>query len=217
MEPDFEKLITKKVRQAEKLSVQWNKRHVWERLDLELNTRRKPAVFRYGAAAAIALLTYVGFQILYYEDSDTSVATMVRHQPSHTAAEKQESPVKETKAADKKVQHQASNKLALLPGQTLRSDKIQKQTEPVLETELNIASSYTEIVVEEDLITRSEDLPSIDRVIRPIVGIILPAPINNNVSKTKRKRPKKVLRLLESEDPVPWESSSNAVVFARRK
>ena len=69
MEPDFDKLVSNKIRHAEQRLVSWNKQTVWQKVQSETKATRRTYYFHYAAAAVILLLVYFGVQLIPNEES----------------------------------------------------------------------------------------------------------------------------------------------------
>jgi len=214
MEPDFDKLASKKIRQAELRPISWNKERVWQNVMSETKQNRQNYYVHYSAAAAVLLLLLFGLH--QFQNNIQAQLTDVNKKPKQQNSESQKKSVapetSENNIADKidlpvakiapiaKIkQHMSKNILSVEPEERV----VSPIDEPVV-TDL-------EIKEEEFLLPEEETIH--EPKVRPIVGIITES-YPGDVAKTKRK---KSLHKLESLEPVPWESVPNALVFARKK
>jgi hypothetical protein len=216
MEPDFEKLVSNKIRHAEQRLTSWNKETVWQNVRSETKATRRSYYFHYAAAALILLLIYFGVQLIPNEvkpqvtDAKTISAREVT-EPEKKSVVPEKS---QNRLPDQPTQNSKNN--ATVPAKEI-PNTFQK-TIPLVQQETKDADAEIEPKVTEIKIQEEEFLfPAKDTVhetkIRPIVGVITES-YSEDVANVKQK---KSLHTLESPEPVPWKNFPNALVFARKK
>ncbi len=215
MEPDFDKLASNKIREAELKVTPWNKEAVWQNVMSETRRSDRSYFFQYSAAAAVLLLFLFGVQQIA-NDKKSRYADV--NKSSHQQITEPQKKVIELDTCDNII-----NKI-VQPGE-------KKEVASLIEIQQNIsveifsvnhdekaAGPIIEPIVADFELNEEEFLlPETDTIreqkIRPIVGVITKSHFEQ-VAKVKRK---KSLHKLESLEPVPWENVPNALVFARKK
>lgn len=212
MEPDFDKLVSNKIRDTEQGLVSWNKQIVWQKVQSETNATRRSYHLHYAAAALILLLVYFGVQLIPNEvKSPVTDATI-------TSAQEATEPEKKSVIAEESQNHlpeqNPKNKTAVqareIPNSFRKTTSIQQKTKPI-DAEIEPVVIDIEIQEKEFLLPLEDTVH--EQKIRPIVGVITES-YSEEVANVKRK---KSLRKLESPEPVPWENITKALVFARKK
>jgi hypothetical protein len=216
MEPDFDKLVSNKIRHTEKRLVSWNKQTVWEKVQSETNAPRRTYYFYYSAAAVILLLIYFGVQVISNE-----VKPQVTDAKIISAQEAREPEKKSV------IPQEDKNQLSDQTAQNLEDrgmvhsrdipNSLQKPTSSVQEKTSHVDAVIEPLVIDieiqekEFLVPVEVTVP--EKKIRPIVGVIAES-YSEGVANVKQK---KSLHKLKSPEPVPWENIPNALVFARKK
>lgn len=215
MEPDFDKLVSNKIRHTEQRPVSWNKQTVWQNVQSETNATRRSYYFHYAAAALILLSVYFGVQLI-----PNKVKPQVTDAKIMSAREATE-PEKKSVIPEKSQNHspyqtaQNSENNATVPAKEIPNtfrktiSLVQQETKDV---DAVIEPVVTEIKIQEKEFLFPEDTVQ-EQKIRPIVGVITES-YSEDVANVKQK---KSLHKLESPEPVPWENFPNALVFARKK
>jgi hypothetical protein len=215
MEPDFDKLVSNKIRHAEQRLMSWNKQAVWQKVQSETNATRSSYYLHYAAAAVILLLIYFGVQQIPNEvkpqitDEKSFSSQEVTGPEKSVVPEKSQNELPEHTSQNlednatvsrKKIPNGFRKTTSLVQQQTKHGDAV---IEPVV----------TEIEIQEEEFLLPENVTVHEEKIRPIVGVIIES-YSEDVANVKRK---KSLRKLESPEPVPWDNIPNALVFARKK
>jgi len=216
MEPDFDKLVSNKIRHAEQRLVSWNKQNVWQKVQSETNATRRSYYFHYAAAALILLLVYFGVQLIPSEvKRQVTDAKTISAQEETGPEKKSVAPEKSQNQLPEQTAQNLENNAAV-PARKIpdsfreTSSSAQQQTKPV---DAMIEPLVTEIEIQEEEFLLPENISVHEEKIRPIVGVITES-YSEDVANVK---PKKSLRKLESPEPVPWDNIPNALVFARKK
>ena len=216
MEPDFDKLVSNKIRHTEQRLIPWNKQAVWQKVQSETHAARRSYYFYYSAAALILLLIYFGVQLI-----PTEVKPRVNDAKIISAQEAKE-PEKKS-VIPEKIQHQLPDQAAdnLKNSATVRARDISnsfRETTSLVQQKTTHRDAVIEAVVTDIEIQEEEFLIPLEvtvdeEKIRPIVGVITES-YSEGFANVKQK---KSLHKLKSPEPVPWENIPNALVFARKK
>lgn len=213
MEPDFDRILSKKIRQTEQRPVSWNKQVVWQNVQSQTGTGRHHDFFYYVAAAMISLLIYFAVESVPNETKSqvTEAKMKSRLKPAEsekpvTLEKKQDLPdptfrIPDNTAMVPVTEIPNSPRNATQPAQ-LEIQPIDVTAEPVDGIQ----------ITEEDLLV-PEEVTVPEQKIRPVVGIITESYSETVVNVKQKKR----LRKLEPSDKTPWENQGNALVFAMRK
>ncbi len=212
MEPDYDKLVSNKIRHAEQRPVSWNKQTVWQNVQSETNATRSYHYFYYAAAAVILVLVYFGVQLMPDEvKPQVNDAKIMSAQESIELEKK--SIVPEESQNNLPEQTDQNLKIdATVPRKSFRKtvSSTHQQLKPV---DAVIEPLVAQIEIQEEEFLVPENVTIRKKKIRPIVGVIIES-YSEDVANVKRKKP---LRRLESAVPVPWDNVPNALVFARKK
>lgn len=216
MEPDFDKLSLKKIRQAELRITPWNKESVWQNVMKETRGRRHNHYFHYAAAAAVLFSIFFG--VLEVQNEIEPQLTELSNRSDQQSNNSQKKSVvpgsKENSVHDKIDAPTETNKTlrAMKIRQHLSNDISSVKPEEQL-TKIKNEPIVKDLDFSEDEFLLPDDVTIHEEKIRPIVGVITEV-YSGEVVKAKRK---KSLHKLESVEPVPWESVPKALVFARKK
>lgn len=214
MEPDFDKLASNKIRQAELKVSSWNKESVWQNVIYQAKERECKHSLCYSAAAAVLLLLLFGIHQIPGDNK-------IRYAEANKNAGQQ------ITESQKKIQSDTSGNNRINIGQPAKKNNVvslpeitQHNSNEILsvnhkeeEVKLTIEPIVANLEFKEDDFLLPEVQTVREQKIRPIVGVII-EPYPEAVAKVKRK---KSLHKLESLEPVPWENVPNALVFARKK
>lgn len=216
MEPDFDKLVSNKIRHAEQGPVAWSKQTVWQKVQSETNTARSHHYFHYAAAALILLLVYFGVQLIPNEVKPQLTDVKIRSareaiEPEKKSVIPQESqnhlPDQTTQNLENKAKVPPKN----IPNRFRETSlPVQRKTKPA---DAVIEPVITDIEIHDIEFQLPHEVTVHEQKIRPIVGVITGSR-SVDIANVKRK---KSLRKLESPEPIPWENIPNALVFARKK
>jgi hypothetical protein len=216
MEPDFDKLVSNKIRHAEQRLVSWNKQNVWQKVQSETNATHRSYYFRYAAAALVLLLVYFGVQLIPKDERPkVTDAKMMSAQEATEPETKSVIPNKnQNNLSDQTAQNLENN--AKVPARNI-ADSFRETSSSVQQTTKHvdavIESVVTQPEIQEEEFLLPENVTFHEEKIKPIVGVITES-YSEDVANVKRK---KSLRKLESPEPVPWDNIPNALVFARKK
>lgn len=215
MEPDFDRMVSNKIRQTEQQPVSWNKQAVWQKLQSETNATQH-YYYYYVAAAMILLLIYFVVAPIPNEIKPHVTDAKVKSGQEATAPERSVLPEKKRGVTPHPPVNGRKNTTtgAAVAEITNHTRKVIKpaQHEPKnVDAVIEPALTDIEIRAEEFLLPEEMTVP--EQKIRPIVGVIVKS-YSEDVANVKQKKP---LRKLASPDPVPWEDPTNALVFAVRK
>ena len=216
MEPDFDKIISNKVRQAEQQPVSWNKHAVWHNLQSQTSATRHYFIFYYVAAAIIPLIIYFGAGLNSGENKPQEDDAEVKSGAEATELEApvltEENPPKAPVPAVKNREQTTQTTLAAeTTDQTVKTVGTEKhETE---DEETAIQPVLADIKIQEQEFPLRAEVTAPEQKIRPIVGVIIESDSENVVD----AKQKKTLRKLESSSPVPWEDPANVLVFVVRK
>lgn len=213
MEPDFDRILSRKIRETEQRPVSWNKQDVWRSLQAEAGTGRRNFYFYYVAAAAISLLVYFAIEPIAHEVKPpfTDVKTPPQIQPDElttpvTAGKKHD------RASEPVLVDPDNTKVAVVIEKPDTNGNIAQPTQSELPDMVPIAEPVSELQIPVENREIAETLTVPEQKIRPVVGIITES-YPDNLANAKRK---KRLRKLKPSDPMPWEDPNNALVFAVR-
>lgn len=216
MEPDFDKLVSSKIRHAEEQPVSWNKQSVWQKVQSETKPERRHNYFHYAAAALILLFVYFGVQLIPNEVKPQVTEAKIRSaQEATEPGKKSVIPQENQNHLPDQTAQNLENK-AMVPARKIpnrireNSSSVQQKTNPV---DAVIEPVVAEIEIHDIEFQLPPEVTVREQKIRPIVGIIIESH-SEDVANVKRK---KSLRKLEASEPVPWENIPNALVFARKK
>jgi len=216
MEPDFDKLVSNKIRQTEQRLVSWNKQTVWRNVQSATDETRRYDYFRYIAAAVILLSIYFGTHLIPNGVKPQLTDANIKSGREATAPEKKS-------VIPEKNQNPLPDQTAQDPkdNATVPATEIPKgifETTSLVSREMEDVDAVIEPIVM-DIIIQEEEFLLPDEVsvhkqkIRPIVGVIDES-YSAEVATVKRKRS---LRKLQPPENIPWENPPNALVFARKK
>lgn len=216
MEPDFDSILSKKIRQTEQQHVTWNKKMVWRNLQSETDATRHYHYFYYADAAMILLLIYFAFGLIPNDIKPQVTDAKAKSGQEATRSERSVVPEEnQDYALDPTVNHlenTATRPVAKIPNNLLETTKAIRHETKGVDAVTELALADIKIRAEEfllpEVVTASEE-----EKIRPIVGVITES-YPGNVANVKQK---KSLRKLEPTVPGPWEDPRNALVFVVRK
>lgn len=217
MEPDFDKMVSNKIRQTEQQPVSWNKQAVWQKLQSETNATRHH-YFYYVAAAMILLLIYFAVGPIPNEIKPQVTDAKVKSGQEATASERLVVPEKNQNLAPDPPVNDREN-TTTNAAVTEITNNTREVTKPAQHETKNVDADavieplLTDIKIRAEEFLLPEEMMVPEQKIRPIVGVITES-YSENVANVKQKKP---LRKLASPDPVPWEDPANALVFAVRK
>jgi hypothetical protein len=216
MEPDFDKLVSNKIRQAEKQLVSWNKQNVWQKVQSETNAERRSYYFHYAAAALILLLVCFGVQLILDDvkpqltDAKKKISAREAIEPEKKSViqEKTQKPLPDETAQN--PENDAAVQARDIPNRLRKTVSSAKQE--TKDVDAGIEPVVTDIEIEDKEFLLPPEVTVHEEKIRPIVGVITES-YSEDIANVKRK---KSLRKLESPSPIPWENIPNALVFARK-
>ena len=214
MEPDFDRILSKKIRQAEQRPVSWNKQVVWQNVRMETGTGRRYHFFYYVAAAMISLLIYFGVESIPNKMESQVTDARIKSNPT---LDESSNPIVLEKKQDHKPDPtvRIPDNTAMVPV-TKIPDSSRDTTQPA-QSDIQFIDATAEPVADiqipvEDLLL-AEEVTVPEQKIRPVVGIITESHSEPAANVKRKKR----LRKLEPSDQTPWENPGNALVFAMRK
>ena len=216
MEPDFDKLVSNKIRHTEHRLTPWNKQAVWAKVQLETNVARRSYYFYYSAAALILLLIYFGVQLIPSKvKPQVNDASMISAQKAKEPEKKSVIPEKsrnqlpDQTASD--LENNATVRARDIPNSFRKTTSLVQQKPTHVDAV--IEPVVTDIEIQEKEFLLPVEVTVYEEKIRPIVGVITES-YSEGVANVKQK---KSLHKLKSPQPVPWENIPNALVFARKK
>jgi hypothetical protein len=218
MEPDLDRILSKKIREAEQRPVSWNKQDVWRNVLSQTGTRPHYRYLYYVAAAMVPLLIYFAVLPTKVEITPTVADKLVSDEkgksrvtptePENTVVEKKQDHISEpaARATDSTPMIAITDTRPMSPDTTQRV-QAEKQTTDV------IPEPVTNNQISEDAYLLVDAVTVPEQKIKPIVGIITES-YSEDIANVKRN---KRLRKLKPSEETPWEDPKNALVFAMRK
>ena len=218
MEPDLDRILSKKIREAEQRPVSWNKQEVWKIVLSQTGTRPPYRFSYYVAAAMVPLLIYFAVQPTKNEIrltvADEQVADekgkskITPTEPEKTVEEKKLDHLSEpvARATDSTPMIAITDTAPTSRDTTQRVQSQRQTTDAIPEPVTN-----NQIFEDDYLLVDAVTVP--EQKIKPIVGVITES-YSEDMANVKRK---KRLRKLKPSDQTPWEDPKNALVFAMRK
>ena len=233
MEPDYDKILSNKIRETEQQPILWNKQGVWQKLQPEKTQGWHYNALYYTSAAVVLLLMYVVAIRPIHNEIDLSAGdAKIREeersvQPITSAPLEKNGNHSPNPAVDKPNDIVAGSLTELGDNGLKNSGSAQHQRRPVdptIEPVLADRNIQEELPLQEEVSSQEkvslqeevhlpEEVTTKEQKIRPIVGVIVESDLTL-VAKTKRK---KSLRKLESSGTVPWEDPESPLVFMVRK
>ncbi len=212
MEPDFDKIVSNKIRQTELSPVQWNKENVWLAVKSKTDAKRSYYSIYFAAAAIILLLIYFDSGVAPTHPDPPKITSKVKPTQEETAS-------RHTSEKREPLGNAIADKTEAAATVSTRGhhNRVVEKLAPIEETtnELRpvIEPVTTVVESEKEEPQLTQEVAKQEEKIRPVVGVIV-HPYPEPVASAKRK---KRLRKLQSEDPAPWVDPGNAFVFAMQK
>jgi len=172
MERDIERLIQKKVMDAERQPIAWRKEQVWTNISTELQQKKTDHRIYYYAAACIALLIAAGFYLIMPLHRDQSAVSM--DQPKTSV---------EITTPDSTVESTSAETPVVIP---------QKQH--------SFASREQKITTAPELLAPSTSA-SIDENLQPARDTLLSPPVAEVIQPQQKERIKPVIGVFDPTEP----------------
>ena len=216
MEPDFDKLVSNKIRHTEQRLIQWNKQAVWAKVQSETNATSRSYYFYYFAAALILLLIYFGVQLMPSEvkpkvNDGRIISAQEAKEPEKKSVTPEKSQNQLPEQTVSKLENSATGQVKEIPNSFRKTISL-VQPKPK-HVDAMIERLVTDMEIQEKEFLLPVEVTVHEEKIRPIVGVITES-YAEGVANVKQK---KSLHKLKSPEPVPWENIPNALVFARKK